>query len=230
MSAGKIATEIPPTPLVVGTIHSPGSLKVALRLRPGDVDLLELRVDHFAGAFDLLRRAIPRLNAPRIVTVRHPAEGGANRLSFSERAELYREFADGAAYIDVELRSAAKLTSVVEAARDAGARIILSDHHFRSTPSIAQLEKQESRSRGAGADLFKIATHVSDAAALARLLTFLSRRRRVPLSVMGMGPFGKISRLLFARAGSLLNYGYLDEPQVPGQWEARLLKKRIAEL
>jgi hypothetical protein len=28
----------------------------------------------------------------------------------------------------------------------------------------------------------------------------------------------------------VLNYGYLDEPQVPGQWEATLLKKRVGEL
>jgi hypothetical protein len=28
----------------------------------------------------------------------------------------------------------------------------------------------------------------------------------------------------------VLNYGYLDEPQVSGQWEATLLKQRLAEL
>jgi len=30
--------------------------------------------------------------------------------------------------------------------------------------------------------------------------------------------------------GSALNYGYLDEPNAPGQWEATLLKQRLAEL
>ena len=52
----------------------------------------------------------------------------------------------------------------------------------------------------------------------------------MPLSVMGMGRFGKISRLLLAQAGSVLNYGYLDRPNASGQWEARLLKSRLAEL
>ena len=51
-----------------------------------------------------------------------------------------------------------------------------------------------------------------------------------PLSVMGMGPLGKASRLLFARAGSLLNYGYLGEPQVSGQWSALTLKARLEEV
>jgi 3-dehydroquinate dehydratase len=47
---------------------------------------------------------------------------------------------------------------------------------------------------------------------------------------MGMGRFGKISRLLLAQTGSVLNYGYLDRPNASGQWEAVLLKKRLAEL
>ncbi len=45
-----------------------------------------------------------------------------------------------------------------------------------------------------------------------------------------MGPLGKVSRLLFAAAGSVLNYGYLDRPQVAGQWEATVLKQRLREL
>jgi len=47
--------------------------------------------------------------------------------------------------------------------------------------------------------------------------------------VMGMGNFGKISRLTLAKAGSVLNYGYLDHPNAPGQWEARDLKRQISQ-
>jgi 3-dehydroquinate dehydratase-1 len=47
---------------------------------------------------------------------------------------------------------------------------------------------------------------------------------------MGMQKLGKVSRLTLAVAGSRLNYGYLGEPQVSGQWPARLLKQRLAEL
>ena len=47
---------------------------------------------------------------------------------------------------------------------------------------------------------------------------------------MGMGPLGKVSRLLFAQLGSVLNYGFLHEAQVSGQWEATLLKQRLSEL
>ena len=47
---------------------------------------------------------------------------------------------------------------------------------------------------------------------------------------MGMGPMGRVSRLVLAAAGSCLNYGYLDRAQVPGQWPAAELKRRIAEV
>jgi 3-dehydroquinate dehydratase-1 len=68
---------------------------------------------------------------------------------------------------------------------------------------------------------------------LERLFAFFNRQqRRRPgvLSVMGMGEFGQLSRLLFGTCGSVLNYGYLDQAQVPGQWPAELLKRRLAEL
>jgi 3-dehydroquinate dehydratase-1 len=45
-----------------------------------------------------------------------------------------------------------------------------------------------------------------------------------------MGPLGRISRLVLAAAGSRLNYGYLDRPQVPGQWPAAELARRIGEV
>jgi len=45
-----------------------------------------------------------------------------------------------------------------------------------------------------------------------------------------MGGLGPVSRLTLGRAGSVLNYGYLDQLQVPGQWPAELLRQRLREL
>ncbi len=216
-------------PLVVGTIHSAGALRQALALKRGEVDVLELRVDHFADNPEPLLAAAPRLAAPLIVTVRHPAEGGAGSLSLSRRRELYAAFLSVAAFVDIEVRSCATLAPLISEARESGAHVIVSDHHFRSTPSISRLKERLSAARAAGASIFKLAALVSKPADLATLLSFLAGERRQPLSVMGMGALGKVSRLLFARTGSVLNYGYLDRPQVPGQWEATLLKQRIAE-
>jgi 3-dehydroquinate dehydratase-1 len=212
-------------------------------LKAGTVDLVELRVDHFASNLGILQKALPRLTHPLIITVRHPREGGAGELSFGQRAELYRGFLAHATYLDVELRSMERLHAICAEARAAGVTIIGSYHDFRRTPTLDAMLKARDQAAALGADLFKIAAHAETATDLGRLLALLSegpagaggsKKRRdrapLPLAVMGMGPLGKISRLLLARTGSRLNYGYLDEPQVSGQWEATILKKRLAEL
>jgi 3-dehydroquinate dehydratase-1 len=166
---------------------------------------------------------------PLIVTVRHPGEGGAHSLSAGRRRSLYREFLPFARFVDLELRSAKSLADVIAEARQRGVRVVLSSHDFRRTPPTAVLRRRAIEARRAGADLFKLATCARTPADLARLVS-LFENPPLPLSVMGMGPLGKVSRLLFARLGSRLNYGYLHRPNADGQWEARDLKARMREL
>ena len=214
---------------VVGTIPSPDALRCALKLKLGAVDFFELRVDHFARDPRPLVRAAPRLCSPLIVTVRHPAEGGAGALSSAPRRVLYAQFLPVAEFIDIELRSVRAFAGVIAEARASGVKLIVSAHFFKSTPSIARLETLRERAFATGADVFKVATLTRTLADVLTLASLLVRRPRQPLSVMGMGEFGKLSRILLARAGSVLNYGYLDAVQVPGQWPAPLLKERLAE-
>ncbi len=215
---------------IVGTIHSPESLRAALELKACDLDFLEVRVDAFAGEPDHVLKLLPKLNIPVIVTVRHYREGGARPMPLIERRTLFDQFLPHAKLIDIELRSVKPLASTIEKARAAGVGLILSHHDFKSTPTGASLQLLARQARRAGADIFKVATFTSSLANLVKFLGFMQRARRVPLSVMGMGRFGKVSRLLFAQAGSVLNYGFLHSAQVSGQWPALLLKQRVDEL
>ncbi len=226
----KISSELPTGALVVGTVHSPGSLQQALRLRLGQVDLLEIRVDHFADDPRTLLRTLPRLAFPLLITGRHPSEGGANDLNVARRRALMMEFLPFAQWIDVELRSVKQFGSILDMARERGIKVVISNHHFHSTPSGARLDALARQAKQAGADIFKLATFTKDLTDIATLSLFLARRHGLPLSVMGMGPFGKVSRLLFAQGGSVLNYGYLDQPNATGQWEATLLKQRLCDV
>ncbi|EDY17876.1 dehydroquinase class I [Chthoniobacter flavus Ellin428] len=230
MSRTKNSRDLRKSPHVVGAVHSPGALQAALKIQPGEVDFLEIRVDNFATAPAPLLAALPKLQVPLLVTVRHPAEGGANALGFPQRRELFARFLPHAALIDIELRSFEKLAETIAAARRAKVKVIASVHHFHSMPSTAKLEQSIRRAHAAGADICKLAALAETPAALANLLGIFAKKHALPLSVMGMGRFGKISRLLLAQAGSVLNYGYLDRPNASGQWEARLLKSRLAEL
>lgn len=226
----KNSTLLPTTPLVVGTVHSRGSLAAALRATPAALDVLEFRVDGFAPDPGPLLAAAPRVKLPTIVTVRHPAEGGAHGLSVERRRELYRVFLPWAHYLDVELRSVAALSELLVEARERGVRIIVSSHDFRRTPTTAEMRRRAVRAMRAGADIFKMAAFTRKASELTSLLALFATPPPLPLSVMGMGPLGKISRLLFGRLGSLLNYGYLHRPNADGQWEARELKRRLGEV
>jgi 3-dehydroquinate dehydratase-1 len=227
---------------VIGTIHSPASLKAAQKLKKGAVDFLELRVDAFSESDSLLaqlKKAAPGLLAPLVVTVRDPKEGGVNALSAVRRRALLREFFEYASLIDVELRSTGKKSGFSELlgeARERGIGLIFSHHDFRTTPPLERLQELAARAGEAGATVFKVATMAKTASAFSTLLEFLalhSEGREKPgmkLAVMGMGEFGKISRLALGSAGSVLNYGYLHKPQVSGQWPAELLKDRLREL
>jgi len=220
---------------VVGTIHNPNALAVALKLPKNAVDFLEVRVDAFAGAagldLDALEKSLPRLGAPLIITVRHPLEGGAARLTLAQRRALFVQFLPYASLVDVELRSAAPLRGITGEARSKGIGVILSHHDFRKTPSLARLRVLRQAAVRAGCDVFKVATMTHTARDLAALLDFLTARSpaALELAVMGMGDFGKISRLTLGKSGSVLNYGYLDKPQIAGQWAVALLKERLRE-
>ena len=217
-------------PLVVATVHSPPGLRLAGRLGRRDVDLVEVRVDALAGKMAGVRNFLATSKLPVLLTVRHPAEGGIGDLSTEHRRKFFEEFLPCAALVDVELRSTVVMRDVIAAAKDRGIGVVVSDHHFHRTPTLAQMRERRKRAFAAGADIFKLACLADTAGSVARLMEFLSVDQGHPLAVMGMGKLGQVSRLVLACAGSILNYGYLDKPNAPGQWEARELKGLLRRL
>lgn len=206
---------------VVGIAETPAALRRAARL---PLDLLELRLD----AFD----EPPRLDDvafPVLATARAPFEGGRGDLNARERASRYLAVLERVAAIDVELASARDLAGVLAAARAARRLIVLSFHDFTGTPTLAALRAKQRRAAAAGADAFKVAVTPRSPAELAALLTLLDRPP-LPTAVMGMGPLGRASRLAAAACGSVLNYGWIERPNVPGQFSAVELRRRLDEL
>ena len=194
------------TPRIVGVIASGGDLEHAVRMRKPP-DLFELRLDRLAGMVNEVEKVLPRLRTPLIITARDPREGGANKLPLRQRRDLLRRFLHHAAYIDVELRSARALQSLLKLAEDKKVRRIISFHDFKSTPRTRVLETKAHNAKAVRADIFKVATRTDTPMELGRLIAFMtSRRWNVSLAVMGIGELGAISRVLLARAGSALIY------------------------
>ena len=212
----------------VAVIASPGDLARAARLRRLP-DFFEVRLDALCGMVSDLPDFLGQLRAPLIITARHPAEGGQNKLSAARRRALLLEFLPRATYVDVELRSARGLVRVIAEARRAKVRLILSVHDFRRTPPVGELRKLAVRARGASADVFKLATRVDTSADLARLIAgFEALQTNLPISAMGVGALGREARREMLARGSALNYAHLGAAQVDGQFSLPELRRLVA--
>lgn len=211
---------------VVGVIASRADLDLALRVRTPP-DLFELRLDQLADMADQVERLLPQIRKPLIITARHPREGGAGELQLRQRRDLLSRFLDYANYIDVELRSASALRSLMKLAKTKKIRRIISFHNFNFTPSVRVLALKARAAKLHGVDVFKVATRTDTPIELGRLLEFVtSSRPDLTVAVMGIGKLGAISRVLLARAGSALIYASLSPvTNVEGQLSLEQLRE-----
>jgi len=199
-------------------------LDSAIRMRKPP-DLFELRLDQLARDIDEVEKKLSKLRAPLIMTARHPREGGANQLSTQQRRDLLSRFLPRARYIDVELRSVNALRSLLQAARRKNVGRIVSFHNLKTTPDSRTLRTKARAAKAQGANIFKLATRTDTPAQLARLFDFMTKKNvDLAVSVMGIGRFGAISRVLLAHCGSALIYASLCESQIEGQMSLEQLR------
>lgn len=217
--------------VVVGTVHTEEGLLGLERRTPQGVDAVEIRLDC------LQRRprveALRRVGVPIIVTPRHLGEGGSLDWGEEERVRALEPLLAVAGAVDIELRLLGEGRKLQEKARGAGVPILLSFHDFVGVPEKGgELLERYEEAREEGAAVFKVAATLRKPRDIEPLLELLERAegRELPVAAMGMGEYGRASRVYLAAAGSVLNYGWLHRPQVPGQYPARLLKKRLVEL
>jgi 3-dehydroquinate dehydratase I len=214
-----------------------GSLSMAENLTklfdygiPTKADVLELRLDLYPEHADSLAAELALFPLPLLITARCQAEGSPNPLTTTERAHLLRTLLPVASIVDLEIQSLTAMSDLVAEIKASPALLLASFHHFSATPTLAELESHMHQAVALGADAVKFATTLRDSRDLATLMALLALPERPPLSVMGMGPLGKLSRLALAQLGSILNYGYCDAATVPGQWESARLKSLLQEI
>jgi 3-dehydroquinate dehydratase-1 len=218
-------------PMIVATVHTAKGVREAISCKDPAFDLFEIRLDCLGQSLNDFSGAAEKFSKPLLITARHPNEGGFGNLSTAQRRLLLRLYLPAAAAVDVELRSVELMRDLLLDASHHGVVKVISYHNFRTTPSLPNLQKIVRHARREGADIPKVATQLrtpSDLVTLLRLQMTMGGNKG-PLAVMGMGPLGKVSRLMLASAGSRLNYGYFDRPQVQGQWSAATLSARLKE-
>jgi 3-dehydroquinate dehydratase-1 len=194
-----------------------------------DCDVLELRLDALGiegEALSFCQRHQGRL--PLLLTARDPAQGGLGSLSHAKREDHLQKLLQFAEAIDVEFLNFQSFAQLRDLAIQNGCAIVASHHDFLGFDPV-EIHDVLSEAQAAGATIAKAAVTLGSANDLFKFEALAAEFAGTPFSLMGMGPYAQVSRLLAAQHGSLLNYGYLGkEATAPGQWPAALLKKAIA--
>ncbi len=221
-------------PLVVATVTQQSDLDLVRSGSCGGFDLLEFRIDDLYPVQKETEAALGNSAHSHLLTVRCPEEGGAASLTPENRVELYEKFLPYSTLIDTEVISLQEgtISHLVEKAHATDVGVVASFHDFHGFPGIQKIRETIELTYELGADVAKIAVRIEDRKDLYDLAQVVAewKNRGRAISAMGMGPLGKLSRLVLAEAGSCLNYGYLEKPNAPGQWSAQELSKLLPQV
>ena len=101
--------------------------------------------------------------------------------------------------------------------KNSGARILVSWHNFKQTPTISVLKKKllEMKKFSNNIKIVTMAKSINDGS---RILSLYNNSKNVKLITFSMGNFGKMSRLLCLFLGSPYTYVSLGKPIAPGQF------------
>jgi 3-dehydroquinate dehydratase-1 len=208
-------------PLVVGTVSTMPGLRRLLKIKAIPCHVIEIRFDLIgARHFDESVRLIPVLRKKRkprmpiLGTFRSHREGGRWRLTERQRISRINAFYPFVDLLDVEASSKSTLRKFL---RKAEIPVVVSWHHFRATPPLAQLKKFVRSVLRHRETIAKIACNVRNPKDMEALRTLLRSSPPSRVAVVGMGSMGSISRFWLPIHGSLLTYGYLDQAAASGQ-------------
>lgn len=211
-------------------------LKVAESFADIPADIVEWRADWYEDVFQTeevvelggrLQKVLGE--KPLLFTFRTEKEGGERSLPLDRYIELnlavvQSGFAD---LIDIELFTVGdRAAQVVEEARKANVRVIMSSHDFFKTPSKEGMASRLQKMYQAGADIPKLAVMPQskrDVLALLEVTLEMSESLECPIVTMSMSSTGMISRLTGETFGSALTFGAVGQRSAPGQPGAREL-------
>lgn len=208
-----------------------GEALVMARKAAEKADVLEIRLDAMAdpgiGPF------VEEFKVPLLFTCRPKWEGGEFSGSEEERLALLGEAVNnGAAYVDIELRTGKELRQqLISEARDHNVKTIVSWHDFKTTASSQALQSIFQEQYRSGADIGKIVTMARDFQDVLRVLALQDHAAEMsfPLCAFCMGRAGMISRVATLELGGYMSYAAPDDSPVvaPGQLSVSTMRRVV---
>lgn len=218
-------------------------LDQAATIQQASPDLVEWRIDYFAGVQDAQQLAATgeKLRAvlgdlALLTTFRTHGEGGALPLSDQAYFTICQQVIAGGYTdaIDVERYHDEKaVKAIVKQAHDQRLVVIMSNHDFDKTPAAAEIVQRLTSMAAFGADVPKMAVMPQSVADVLTLLTATYQAASTlnqPIITMSMADLGKVSRIAGEVFGSAVSFGTVGAASAPGQIELTHLKHDLEDL
>jgi 3-dehydroquinate dehydratase-1/3-dehydroquinate dehydratase/shikimate dehydrogenase len=191
-------------------------------------DVIEIRLDSIPQPE--IEPFVKEISRPLLFTNRPQWEGGLFQGDEGARTGLLlAAIAAGAAYVDIEMKTAFALRQeVIGQAAEQQTQVIVSWHNFDETPSAVELEEILNEQYASGAGIGKIVTMATTFEDVLRVLSLqlLAQEKDFPLIAFCMGRAGMISRLATLELGGYMTYAASDSGQAtaPGQLQVSTLR------
>lgn len=186
--------------MIVATVHEPTPDQAITwgRRAKKHADMLELRLDALNNP-ESYPKILSRLQGPFIITCRSDTDGGSFHGPLKKKVKLLNDAVKrGVEYVDVEQ------SLPISTREEIGGTQILSYHNHDRTPS--DIQQTLSNMADHEPDHIKIATYCNTLEDSLRLMN-LSCEKPFPVSLIGMGKCGLITRVLYRQSGSMFTYG-----------------------
>ena len=191
-------------------------------------DFIEIRLDYLKD-YDRINEISSYSKIPLIATNKSIKQHGIFSGTESERQKILVEAAkNGFDFVDIDLgtRNQAKLISNMH---NYGAKVIVSFHDFKKTPSLLELNTILNEMIDSQADICKIITTAQSMKDNLIALNFVSdASKKIKIVCFAMGEFGKHSRLVSPLFGAYFTFASLDEKRKTAEGQLTLQEMNLA--
>ena len=213
--------------IALGLPDVPKLLEQARREADSGESFLEFRLDYLsnpeAGPAAIERFLGEHPNCTVLATCRrHQNHGRFNGSMDQQLTILERAIEAGARAVDVEIETA-EVAAIRCAALRSHAHLVISWHHFETTPPLEPVLK---RMQKVPADVYKLVSTARKPSDTARILAASRMSPKIPLVTLAMGEVGFPSRVLSTGLGAVFTYAAPAHAQgtASGQVNARQLR------
>ena len=194
----------------------PDAVEAMKKAKEKGADLVELRLDYIGDLDDTkIGDLVDGVEIPKIVTIRPESDGGFWKGEENDRINhLQTCLSFGAEYVDIEESTDIGWRyEVSKSCKDNGAKMIISHHDFKRTPSKQEMIDICKNEFAAGANIAKIAVAPKSMEDVANVLSVIEYFKDQGKNIIGiaMGKLGVVTRIAGPQVGAYLTYASLEK-------------------